>query len=224
MRFCQYSRRHSFSKLGEIVKDKNESDGLPTNYIIKNPELIVFVDETGCNTIQKTDHKRGNEKRIVGTDEDTGNGLTGAVSDNHFTILCFQSGTGEPIICSIIFKSEIPDCWKTGIDIRRLRNEEILPGQDEEEIGRLYIGFETGENGALGGGPVCTFQVETIPTYCSCTPNASITSEILTDMLRRIDHHKVYDRENAEKPILILDGHHSRMLVIFAVISSNNKS
>jgi hypothetical protein len=90
---------------GELVYDEKESDGLPTNYIITNPDLLVFVDETGNNTNQKSDPFRGNEKRIIPCNGD-GFGLAGAVNDNHFTFLCFQSGSGEPIMCAIIFKSE----------------------------------------------------------------------------------------------------------------------
>jgi hypothetical protein len=33
---------------------------------MKHPDLVVFVDETGCNTNQKSDPLNGNEKRIVG--------------------------------------------------------------------------------------------------------------------------------------------------------------
>jgi hypothetical protein len=199
---------------GEIVETEEESDGLPTNYVINNPELIVFVDETGCNTNQKTDPLRGNQKHIVGVDGD-GCGLAGVVNDNHFTVLCFQSGNGEPIMCAIIFKSDrkvsdIPDSWKTGIDIRKLRDEAIVPGQ-EEEVAKLYIEFELGEDGALGGGPVCTFRGKKIKTFCTCSPNASISSSSLTEMLRYMDSQNIFDRANGEKPVLVLDGHHSRM-------------
>jgi hypothetical protein len=59
-----------------------------------------------------------------------GFGLAGAVNDNHFTVLCFQSGSGEPIMCAIIYKSEpkiseIPDFWKTGVDIRKLQRKKV---------------------------------------------------------------------------------------------------
>jgi hypothetical protein len=63
-------------------------------------------------------------KELLGSNGD-GFGLAGAVTDNHFTFLCFQSGTGEPIMCALIFKSvrkngELPDSWRTGIDIKKL--------------------------------------------------------------------------------------------------------
>jgi hypothetical protein len=51
---------------GEIETDKSKFSGLPTKYILHCPDLIVFVDETGCNTNQKSDPLNGNEKGIVG--------------------------------------------------------------------------------------------------------------------------------------------------------------
>jgi hypothetical protein len=38
---------------GEIVYDKDQSNGLQTKYIITNPDLMGFVNETGNNTNQK---------------------------------------------------------------------------------------------------------------------------------------------------------------------------
>jgi hypothetical protein len=50
----------------------------------------------------------------------------GATTDIHFTLLAFISGTGEPVLCAIIFKSDlhvsqIPVNWKTGIKILQLK-------------------------------------------------------------------------------------------------------
>jgi hypothetical protein len=77
--------------------------------------LIVFVDNTGSNTNQKSDPYQGNKKRIVPNNGDRYS-LAGAVNDNHFTFIYFQSSTGEPILCTIIFESEkngeLPECWK----------------------------------------------------------------------------------------------------------------
>jgi hypothetical protein len=202
---------------GEIVDEKSKSDGLPTKYLLQRPELVLFVDETGSNTNQKSDPLSGNEKRIVGSNGD-GFGLAGSISDNHFTVMCFQSGTGEPVMCAIIFKSdkvrEIPIHWEMGIDLRKLRNEEFLP-EEENQISQLYIQHELNEDGALGGGPVCYFRGKKIKCYCCCSPSASINTSILTDMLRYMDANEVYNRSMGETPILILDGHHSRMDVEF---------
>jgi hypothetical protein len=132
----------------EIFEHKEESDGLPIRYLIKDASLIAFV---------KKDLYRGIEN--VPTNGN-GFGLAGAVNDNHVTFLCFRSGDGQPIVCAIIFKSErksneIPECWNSEINIRKLHHEEILPDSDSQEaIAKLYIDYETNENGALGGGPM----------------------------------------------------------------------
>jgi hypothetical protein len=61
---------------GGIVFDKKEVDGLPTNYLMTNWSLLVFVDETGSNTNQKSDPYRGNKKQIVPSNGE-GFGLVG---------------------------------------------------------------------------------------------------------------------------------------------------
>lgn len=125
---------------GELVETKEESDGLPTKYIMHRPELVLFVDETGSNTNQKSDPFRGNEKCIVGANGD-GFGLAETINNNHFPVMCFQAATGEPVMLAIIFKSDnkvrdVPLHWETGIDVRKLQKEIILPGE-EATIGKL---------------------------------------------------------------------------------------
>jgi hypothetical protein len=176
------------------------------------------VDKTGSNTNQKSDPLQGNKKRIVGTNGDSF-GLWGSISNNHFTVMCFQSGTGEPVKLAIIFKSDnkmrdIPLHWVTGIDICKLPHVVALPGQ-EANIGQLYNNFEIDKFVALGGGACYYFRGNKIKTYCCCSPSASITSDILTNMLQCMDVDKVYNWPNGETPILILDGHHSCMDIKF---------
>jgi hypothetical protein len=45
---------------GEIVHYKNESDGLPTRFILECPKLFLFVNDTGSNTNQNNNPLRGN--------------------------------------------------------------------------------------------------------------------------------------------------------------------
>jgi hypothetical protein len=116
----------------KTVTGKNKGDSLPTQYLLHKPELILFVDKTGSNTNQKSDPLQGNKKRIVGTNGD-GFGISGSISGNNFTVMCFQSGTGEPAMLAIIFKSDnkmrdVPLHWETGIDICKLRHKVVLPG------------------------------------------------------------------------------------------------
>jgi hypothetical protein len=78
-----------------------------------------------------------------------------------------------------------------------------------EDFAKLYI--EDGAQGDIGGGPVFTFHGKRIP-YCGCaSTSASISLTSLTDMLRYMDLFQVFDRDAGEMPLLLLDGHHSRM-------------
>ena len=54
-----------------------------------------------------------------------------------------------------------------------------------------------------------------IPTFCCCSENGSITSDLLTEMLREIDKIGLYDRSDNILPFLILDGHGSRFELPF---------
>jgi hypothetical protein len=142
------------------IKGKNETNeskfsGLPTKYILHYPDLIVFVDKTGCNTNQKLDPLNGNKKCIVRKKTHEGFGFIGSVTNNHYSVLCFQTATGEPIMCAIVFNSErkvriIPQHWIYRINIQKLKNMSLPDNTDE--IALMYV--TEAENGAIGGGPV----------------------------------------------------------------------
>ena len=119
----------------------------------------------------------------------------GATTDLHFTVLPFISGTGEPVLCSIIFKSEqdisqIPINRKLGIDL-------TVEGTDADDMTKV-----------AKGGPTCFYRGKEIPCFYGTSPKASITSQLLADMLKFLDTLGVYDRTVAH-PFLLLDGHHS---------------
>jgi hypothetical protein len=106
----------------ELTKPIHYDEGLPTKYQLIHPEYVLFVDETGCNTNQLNDGRVGGELLILPKLDRECGAPTGANTDLHYTVLPFVSGTGEAVLCTIIFKSkqdisEIPINWKTGIDI-----------------------------------------------------------------------------------------------------------
>mmetsp|Transcript_12989 Transcript_12989/g.15241 ORF Transcript_12989/g.15241 Transcript_12989/m.15241 type:complete len:145 (-) Transcript_12989:100-534(-) len=61
----------------------------------------------------------------------------------------------------------------------------------------------------------CIFQGKEVLCMIRWSPKGSITSEILTDILRELDHLKVFDRSGGKKPFLLLDGHGSRFELPF---------
>jgi hypothetical protein len=173
-------------------------EGLPSKYTLTLPEYLLFVDETGCNTNQLNDGKVGGEVFIMPKDCGDAAAPAGATTDLHYTVLPFISGTGVPVLCAIIFKSEqsikdIPINWKLGIDI-------TVTNEDANDIATV-----------ARGGPTCFFRGKEIPCFYGTSPKASITSELLAEMLKFLDTLGVYDRSIAH-PFLLLDGHHSRMM------------
>mgnify|MGYP000085123147 CR=1 FL=1 len=59
-------------------------------------------------------------------------------------------------------------------------------------------------------GPACSFKGKTIPCFCCCFENGSITGHILTNMLRFIDAREVFNQSMGLSSFLLLDGHGSR--------------
>ena len=184
--------------IAEYVEDAIKYDtGLETHYKFTHPEYLLFVDETGCNTNQLNDGKVGGELYLMPKNSGDAAAPAGATTDLHFTVLPFISGTGEPVLCAIIFKSEmhiseIPVNWKTGIN---------LMAEDADNMKLV-----------ASGGPTCSFNGKVIPCFYGSSPKASITSQLLADMLKYLDDIGVYDRAVAH-PFLLLDGHHSRMML-----------
>jgi hypothetical protein len=64
------------------------------------------------------------------------------------------------------------------------------------------------------GGPTCFFQGKTIPCFFGTSLKASITTTLLTEMLKYLDRLGIYNRDVCH-PFLLLDGHHSRMMLPF---------
>jgi hypothetical protein len=136
-------------------------------------------------------------------------GVKGAETNIHYTVLCFTSGTGKPVMCLKSSKAinKIPISWKLGIDKRK----DIETGETSFETFRE----KDGERKSMCGGPVCTYLIKTIPLFVGCSPNSSITSELLASSLEDIDLYPVFDRLEGILPVLLLDGHHSRMKLPF---------
>jgi hypothetical protein len=177
--------------------DEAEAYGLKCEYEVKEPEYIVFVDECGANTNQKSDGQVSGSKFLVGKNQ-AETGSQGSVNDLHFSTLCFQSGNGDPIMVAVILKSDkedasqLPLTWTAGLDI----SKDVTLGTSSEDWWNKNSG--TGE--AMGGGPVCQFRGKTVPCFIGCSPKASITSKLLRDMLAAMDDLEIWER--TELPFL----------------------
>jgi hypothetical protein len=88
-----------------------------------------------------------------------------------------------------------------GID----RSIEIATGESRLETIQANL-----RNDVMIGGPKCTYKDKIIPCFVGASPNASITSQMLADMLGVLDNSGVFNHEDGSTPFLLLDGHHSR--------------
>jgi hypothetical protein len=185
------------------IAEKKEEDvqyeaGCSSHFVLTKPEYLLFVDETGCNTNQLNDGHVGGETFILPKD-DCEAAPRGATTDINFTVLPFLSGTGVPVMCTVIFKSELPVSkislsWKLGI------NTTINDLEDKAVV--------------MKGGPCCIYNGKEVPCFYGTAPKASITSNLLADMLKFIDDWGIFDC-NVAKPFLLLDEHGSRMMLPF---------
>ena len=200
-----------YDKNGNETNDESLMVGRKTSYRVTKPSSIVFADETGCITNQRGDGYIGGRLHVLAANA-TDSGIAGSVTDLHFTVLCFTLGTGEAVMCAIIMKSQrdvarMPESWRLGID----RRKDYKDGETQYEI------FENnfGDDKAMPGGPKCTVNGKYVPCFVGCSPKASITSQLLAQMLMQLDTLNIFEQSETIKPFLLLDGHHSRMQLPF---------
>jgi hypothetical protein len=63
--------------------------------------------------------------------------------------------------------------------------------------------------------PTCTFNGVEVPTFVMRSKNGSINSQLLTNMMSKMDDHSLFDRSDGVNPFLIYDGHGSRFEEVF---------
>lgn len=191
------------NKEGQIVEHEEEAFGLPTRYRLLHPNKLLFVDEVGSNTSQAKDGNMGGEKFLVLNKERPLQ--RSACKDSHFTVLGFTTASGEAVMCAIVFAAqELDPGWVLGLD-------PFAPWVGEEND----VKANSSKDKRHPLGPECELMGKRVPTFCCCSVNGSITSDLLTEMLRTIDEIGVYDRSDNIPPFLILDGHGSRFELPF---------
>jgi hypothetical protein len=151
-----------YNKEGEETTNIDELYGHPTKYKITNPEYLLFVDKTGCNTNMKEDGFAGGQLFLLPVDMGSQAGRNGATTDIHSTVPCFTSATGEPELCAVILKmskeiQNIPLNWKMGIDIL----QDIYTGETRYKTFKKNYG----EGKACTGGPTCKYKGKEIPFF-----------------------------------------------------------
>ena len=93
--------------------------------------------------------------------------------------------------------------------------ESVNPEGNPEESD-TYFFKNTGAGKYFPGPPVCEFRGKTIPALVRWNESATITSEILVEMLATLDVLNVIPRDDTNiKPFLLIDGHKSRLELPF---------
>lgn len=192
---------------GNVVDENDPSRlGMQCDIKILYPEYLLFADETGCNTSQKKDGHYGGRK-LVGERGTTPKTIASS-TDKHFTVLGFTAASGDPVLCVVIFagdRNTMPGNWTAGIDIQ------VPPVMDEE--GRILLEeVNFGPGKFYPGGPVCIFREKVVPYLPLVSPSGGITSDLLVEILVYMDSLDLFDRrQGGPCPMLILDGHESRL-------------
>ena len=123
-------------------------------------------------------------------------------------VLPITSASGRAVMCVIIYqgKSELVSLdLHTGIDPRvvPVRNEKGEIIMDKTNI--------DGYGKYMPCGPTCHYNGKVIPCQTFISESGGITSSILTKILSTLDRLDVFPRNNGVKPLLIVDGHESRL-------------
>jgi hypothetical protein len=196
----------------ETVADSDEQCGLPVEYRLLHPERLLHMDETGCNTNQKSDGRVGG-KTYIGKRGGGKVQIISATTDKRFTLLPIMNSIGHAVCCVIIFQGEstdkIPNNWVTGIDIQA--TDKVNAAADDD-----FLAFNSGAGKMFPGGPTCFVDGKCIPTYPTISVSGGVTSQILADVLEYLDELNVFPRgDGLPDPFIILDGHNSRFGVPF---------
>jgi hypothetical protein len=194
---------------GNIVQENGF--GRKNKYLVTKPNYILYVDEVGDNTSQINYGNVGGAKILVAADERAL--IWSSYSDTHFTVLGFTAGNGNPVCCVIILAGS------------ELKANHVMGLQPWVEAhGDVTVNLEENSGGLdkfYPFGPVCNHNGHEISTYVTVSENGSITADILLHVMKHLDTHLAWNREEAT-PFVLLDGHGSHFGLEFLCYINKN--
>ena len=137
--------------------------------IVTHPSHLLFMDEVGINTNQKTVKNKGGQKFVMAHSNTAK--LLCSTSDHQCIMILVTAGSGQAVCCVGIFQSEqdhVPLQWATGIDVMV-----VLERDENDEIIMDDSHCNVGEGKYLPGGPTCLFHGKWIPTMTFSSPSNS---------------------------------------------------
>jgi hypothetical protein len=79
----------------------------------------------------------------------------------------------------------------------------------EDEIENMKYEHINGVDRMFPFGSTCTFNGSEVPTLVTCSKNGSITSQLRTNIISKMDDLKLFDRSYGVNPFPLCDGHGS---------------
>ena len=120
-----------------------------------------------------------------------------------FTLMGMTAATGEPVLCMCILATKY-------LSITYIKGFDYRASIPYESINNMEGNM--GEVKEIPGLPVCKFRGELIPGLMCMYPKGSISSEILTEVLKYLDQLKVFEwHQDGPTPFGLLDCHGSRL-------------
>jgi hypothetical protein len=166
------------------------------------------VDNVGENISQKGDGNAGGKKIVVATD------TRARVRNSFREFLGFTAVNGHPVMCAIIIaasKLRVTDV--TGFNLLSTDGEDVIDGDMSglaKEIEEMKDEHSNSIDRMFPFGRTYTFNGILVPTFVTCSKNGSIRSQLLTNMLKRMDDLMLLDRSDGCNPFLLCGGHGSR--------------
>ena len=186
--------------------DESESLGCMVTHKLKHPDICFVGDEVGGNISMKGDGNAGGKKLCK--EHGTISYERASTTDKRFTMIGLTSLDGKPVMCVLIIQGKEPNLLvETGIDVT------INPDGKPDDMDFFFN--NSGEGKYFPGGPVCEYRGKKVPAMIRWNESATITSDILVDMLKTLDFLDVIPREGGKKPFLLIDGHQSRLELPF---------
>ena len=128
-------------------------------------------------------------------------------ASGHFTLMCLAATTGDPVLCIFILDTNSLSVTDVkGFDYHGYISYDSSKTMEEN----------MGEGKALPGLPVYNFRGKLIPGLICMSPKGSISSEILNEALKYLDHISVFGRrQDGPTPFGLFDGNGSRLPLPF---------
>ena len=110
------------------------------------------------------------------------------------------SFSGEPVICVLIIEGKLPN---GSIESR----VDIIINPDVQVTDEDFITRNSGAGKCFPSGLERLYRGKKVPALVRWHESASVTSDILVDMLKTLDQPEVIPRDENAKPLILLDGH-----------------